>query len=202
MTIMLLSIKLMNKYTFKGMPIFHLEWVHKYPQIYYLNIRLFEFNYEFKFTYKFLFDDMWPLSKIWTWCKIMLFFKNIVDCRLCFPMLMACPKCKAWIERMMAMLGVRWSPLILKIVLGLSFRKIHCLGHLHCVHDDCENFVRSACCNETFWCSDNVHILVVGKIQLILFTSLFGWKFCHVPPFYIAGCYGRIIMLCINSSLC
>jgi hypothetical protein len=67
MTKMWLSIKLMNKYPFKGMPIFHWEWTHKYPHIQYLNIKLFEFNYKFKFSYKFIFDDMWELSKIGTW---------------------------------------------------------------------------------------------------------------------------------------
>jgi hypothetical protein len=122
----------------------------------------------------------------------MLFFQNIVDCHLCFPMFMAIPKCKAWIERRMAMLGVRWSPLILKIVLGLSFKKTCCLGNLHYVQDDYENFVRFVFYNETFWCGDNVHIPVVGKIQLILFVSLFGWNFCHAPSFYTVGCCGRI----------
>jgi hypothetical protein len=58
LTIMWLSIKLINKYTFRDLPIFHLEWTHKYPRIYCLTIQLFEFNYKFKFTYKFPFNYM------------------------------------------------------------------------------------------------------------------------------------------------
>jgi hypothetical protein len=58
MRVMWLSKKLINKYTFRGLPIFHLEWVHKYPRIYFLNIWLFQFTYKFKFNYKFPFDDM------------------------------------------------------------------------------------------------------------------------------------------------
>ncbi len=32
----------------------------------------------------------------------------------------------------------------------LSFKKTRCLGHLRCVQDDYENYVRSASRNETF----------------------------------------------------
>ncbi len=47
-----------KKYTFRGMPIFHSEWAHKYPCIYCLTMQLFEFNYKSKFIYKFLSGDM------------------------------------------------------------------------------------------------------------------------------------------------
>jgi hypothetical protein len=33
---------------------------------------------------------------------------------------------------------------------------------LHCVQDDCENFVHFSFHNEIFWCTDYSHILVVG----------------------------------------
>jgi hypothetical protein len=33
---------------------------------------------------------------------------------------------------------------------GFSFKKVHCLGQLWCVQDDCENFVHYAFHNETF----------------------------------------------------
>jgi hypothetical protein len=56
MTRMWLFVKLINKYTFRRMPIFHSQWMHKHPQIYCL--KLFEFNYKLKFTYKFPFDDI------------------------------------------------------------------------------------------------------------------------------------------------
>jgi hypothetical protein len=38
----------------------------------------------------------------------------------------------------------------IKNLFGLSFRKVHCLGHSWCVQDDCENFVHFASHNETF----------------------------------------------------
>jgi hypothetical protein len=33
---------------------------------------------------------------------------------------------------------------------GLNFRKARCLGHLWCLHDDCENFVHIGSRNEIF----------------------------------------------------
>ncbi len=47
---------------------------------------------------------------------------------------------------------------------GLNFKKTCCLGHLCCVQDDCEIFVRFAFHNGTFRCSENIHILVVGQL--------------------------------------
>jgi hypothetical protein len=61
--------------------------------------------------------------------------------------------------------GHAWCKVIttnIKNSFGLTFKKIHCLGHLCCVQDDCDNFVHSAFYNETFWCGESVHILVIG----------------------------------------
>jgi hypothetical protein len=61
--------------------------------------------------------------------------------------------------------GHAWCKVItinIKNSFGLNFKNTHCLGHLHYVQDDCENFVHFAFCNETLWCNENVHILVVG----------------------------------------
>ncbi len=33
---------------------------------------------------------------------------------------------------------------------GLNLRKVHCLGHLRCVQDDCEDFVNFGSYNEIF----------------------------------------------------
>jgi hypothetical protein len=78
-----------------------------------------------------------------------------------------------------------WCKLVttsIKNSFGLGFRKACCLGHLQCVHDDCENFVHYASPNETFWCGECTHILVIGQMAIILSASLLGYKFCHVIP--------------------
>jgi hypothetical protein len=61
--------------------------------------------------------------------------------------------------------GHAWCKVIttnIKNSSGLSFKKACYLGHLHCVQDDCENFVDPSFRNEIFWCGDYFHILIVG----------------------------------------
>ncbi len=63
--------------------------------------------------------------------------------------------------------GHAWCKVIttnIKNNYGLSFKKTCCLGHLCCVQDDCEDFVRFAFHNGTFGCVENIHILVVGQM--------------------------------------
>jgi len=86
-----------------------------------------------------------------------------------------------------------WCKLVttnIKKMFGLSFRKVHCLGHLQCVQDDCENFVRSTSRNEMFWCNECAHIPILGQMIMIPSTTSLGCKFCHAPPFYVMDCNG------------
>ncbi len=49
--------------------------------------------------------------------------------------------------------GHAWCKVItthIKNNFGLNFRKARCLGHLWCLHDDCENFVHIGSRNEIF----------------------------------------------------
>jgi hypothetical protein len=49
--------------------------------------------------------------------------------------------------------GHIWCKLVttnIKKIFGFRLRKAHCLGHLCCVHDDCENFLFFASHNEAF----------------------------------------------------
>jgi hypothetical protein len=71
--------------------------------------------------------------------------------------------------------GHAWSKLVttnIKNSFGFSFRKAHCLGHLQCVHDDCENFLRYAIRNETFWCGECIHIPILSQMTMIPSSSL------------------------------
>jgi hypothetical protein len=74
----------------------------------------------------------------------------------------------------------------------LNLRKARCLGHLWCVQDDRGNFLHFATCNETFWCGECIHILVLGQMTMNLSSFSLGCKFCHSPPFCVAICGGRI----------
>ncbi len=85
--------------------------------------------------------------------------------------------------------GHAWSKVITTNInnsFGLSFRKVHCLGHLRCLHDICENFVHTSSCNEIFWCSDCTHIPIMGHMTLSPYASSFACKFCHSPPLCVA----------------
>jgi len=44
----------------------------------------------------------------------------------------------------------------------LNFKKVRCLSHLHCVHDDYEKIVCFGFHNEIFYCGKCVHIPVIG----------------------------------------
>jgi hypothetical protein len=106
---------------------------------------------------------------------------SFLNCHMCFQLRICLCKCKAWIENMMATLGARLSTNI-KNNFGLNFKKARCMGHLQCLHDDFENFVRTNFCNEIFWCSECTHILVIGQMSLCPSTFSFACKFCHFPP--------------------
>jgi hypothetical protein len=84
--------------------------------------------------------------------------------------------------------------------IGLSFRKVRCLGHLGCVQTNHENFVQFGSHNAIFWCCECTHILVVGQMALSPSVSLLRCKLCHVPPFVSLIVVDESIMLCINSS--
>jgi hypothetical protein len=80
----------------------------------------------------------------------------------------------------------------IKNLFGLDFKKAHCLGHLQCVQDDYENFVRYVICNETFWSGECIHIPLLSQMTMISSSSLLGCKFCHSPPFCVTDYSGRI----------
>ncbi len=90
--------------------------------------------------------------------------------------------------------GHAWSKLVttnIKKLSKFSFRKAYCLHHLWCVQDDCGNFVRSTTHNETFWCGECPHILVLSQVTMIPSSSL-GCKFCHSPRFCVIDCDRQI----------
>ncbi len=60
------------------------------------------------------------------------------------------------------------------------------------MQDDCENFVCFSTYNETFSCGECVHILALGQMIMIPFTSSFECKLYHSPPFCVTDCGGRI----------
>ncbi len=60
------------------------------------------------------------------------------------------------------------------------------------MQDDCENFLHPTSRNETFWCGECAHILVIGQMTMIPSASLVGCKFCHDFPFYVIDCSGQI----------
>jgi hypothetical protein len=60
------------------------------------------------------------------------------------------------------------------------------------VQDACENFLHPTSCNETFWCGECAHILVIGQMIMIPYASLVGCKFCHDFPFYVVDYSGQI----------
>ncbi len=107
-------------------------------------------------------------------------------------MLTTLPKCKAWTKKYN---GHAWCKLVttnMNNLFRFSFRKVHCLGHLWSLQDDCENFVRSNIHNETFWCSECIHIPVLGQTTMIPSSSSLGCKFCHSLPFFVVNYGGRI----------
>jgi hypothetical protein len=91
--------------------------------------------------------------------------------------------------------GHAWCKVIttnIKNSFVFSFGKVCCLGHLRCVQDDCEIFVRIASQNEMLWCGECTHIPVIGQIALSPFASFLACKFFHVPPLYVVDCSGQI----------
>jgi hypothetical protein len=89
--------------------------------------------------------------------------------------------------------GHAWCKLVtinIKHLFGINFKNVPCLGHLWCVQDDYKNFVGFASCNETFWCSECIHIPIVGQTTTNPFTSSLRCKFYHVLPFCVANCNG------------
>jgi len=87
--------------------------------------------------------------------------------------------------------GHTWCKVIITNIknnFGLSFRKARHLGHLWCLHDDCENFVHIGSCNEIFWCNECTHIPIVGQMALSPFASSFACKFYHFPPLCVVDC--------------
>ncbi len=91
--------------------------------------------------------------------------------------------------------GHAWCKVItsnIKNNFGFNFWKARCLGHLHCVQDDCEHFVRSTSHNETFWCSECTHIPIVCQMTMFPSASPPECKFCHVLPLCVANCSEQI----------
>ncbi len=74
----------------------------------------------------------------------------------------------------------------------LSFMKVQCLDHLHCVWDDSEHFVHFAFHNEFFWCGECTHVLVIGQLVMFPSASLLGCKFYHVFPLHVTNYNGWI----------
>ncbi len=56
--------------------------------------------------------------------QLLLMGMYYLNYRHCFQMLTTPPKCKAWIESMVAMLCARWSQPISKIILGLTLERL------------------------------------------------------------------------------
>ncbi len=75
---------------------------------------------------------------------------------------------------------------------GLSFKKVHYLGHLRYMANDYENFVHTISCNEIFWCSECTHIPIMGQMVISSFASSFTCKFCHFPLLCVVNCHGQI----------
>ncbi len=69
-----------------------------------------------------------------------------------------CHQCSPTLHRFSQMQGMdrkyhghAWCKAITTTIKNnFGFRKACCLGHLHCVQDDCENFVHPSFCNEIF----------------------------------------------------
>jgi hypothetical protein len=94
--------------------------------------------------------------------------------------------------------GHAWWKLVttnIKNNFGLNFRKTRSLSQLHCMHDDCENFVCSSAHNELFWCGECVHIPIIRQLKLTTSHMSFGYKFCHVLLLCVVNYNGIIIML-------
>jgi hypothetical protein len=79
---------------------------------------------------------------------------------------------------------------------GLSFRKVRCLGHLWCLHDNYENFVHIGSHNENLlmgwvhtysnhWCNGTILIHFLLCMKILLFSSLV----CRTPT--LAKCGGE-----------
>jgi hypothetical protein len=91
--------------------------------------------------------------------------------------------------------GHAWCKVIttnIKNKFGFNFRKVHCLGHLHCVQDDCEHFVCSTSRNETLWCGECTHIPVVGQMAMFPSASPLECKLCHALPLCVTNCREQI----------
>ncbi len=115
---------------------------------------------------------------IWTMTKLlfMMFFLSTtfnsdILFQTCPPypiIITLCHRCKAWIETMMNMLQSKVITTNIKNSFGLNFREVHYLGHLCCVQDDCDYFIRSRAHNETIWIDELTHTLSKGKLSLVL----------------------------------
>ncbi len=73
----------------------------------------------------------------------------------------------------------------------MSFKKTHCLGHLHCVQwlwELCVLYLSQW--NLLVWWKHSYSSCRLDATSP--FASSFGCKFYHAPPFCIAGCNGKI----------
>jgi hypothetical protein len=91
--------------------------------------------------------------------------------------------------------GHKWCKVITtnnKNSFGLSFRKARWLGHLQCLHDDCDNFVGIGSRKEILWCDECTHILMLGNMAFFAFASSFACKFYHFFSLCVADYLGKI----------
>jgi hypothetical protein len=110
--------------------------------------------------------------KIWTMTRLLFsvsFFYQWHSmktfCLKCLPwpkIIISHHRNKEWIESTMAMSGLMWSQPISRIILAWVFRKVHCLGHLHCMHDNYDCFFCSDVRNKIIYNGKLAHILVKG----------------------------------------
>lgn len=67
--------------------------------------------------------------------------------------------------------GRAWSKVIktnIKNSFGFSFKKDHCLGHLHYVQLDCDCFIHFSARNEISWVQKLAHLLTKEQVVFVL----------------------------------
>ncbi len=143
------------------------------------------------------FNELWnldynkiPLQKV-HFCQLLLMEMSFLNYHLCFWLCIGLHKCNAWIERMMAMFGARWSQPISRIVLALTSKKLVAWV----IYDVYMTTMRTLCALVFAW-----NLLVqwmhtyssCGSDALFPSASSFACKFCHFLPLCVVDCPKQI----------